>query len=254
MTTYVEGQQVIVNLKYSTWSGYFNNQVHFGTGKSTQTQFLSCVSSLLNWANTAGDVLFDTANTSWSVSTNFTVIAAPVNSSTTDRKGQHCCVHHPKPTASQPFRGCNCVSSALGCAPAVVVLDKANNYASVYENVSSTCVSGQVCCSNSSATLLAANATEFTAFHLGLPQTYRQVAHYQMVMHSPIQCMLFCGQCISCYCRATCRNGRTCSEHSCSRPLATSERFSTVRDELKQCWLVVMVKATVEASSHMQTL
>ena len=35
VATYVDGQQIIVNLNYSKWSGYFNTQIHFATGKTT---------------------------------------------------------------------------------------------------------------------------------------------------------------------------------------------------------------------------
>lgn len=178
-------------------------------------------------ANNAGDILFDTANTSWSVSTNFTVIAAPLNSSTTDRKGQHCCVRCLELTTASNFL------NAMVCLPAVVVLDKAIIYASVYENVSSTCMSGGVCCGNSSATLLAANATAYTAFDLGLHQAYRQVTEYQTVKQSLIQYMSLYGECILCYCCRMCIYGLNCSSHAWSDPLATSATFSTVRDLLK---------------------
>lgn len=155
------------------------------------------------------------------MSTNFTVTVAPVNSSTTDRIGQHSSKH----IASKPCHGCNFVPHAFICVPAVVVLDKAIKHASVYENVSSTCVSGGVCCSNSSATLLAANATAYTAFHVG-PQTYRQVIEYQMVTQLPIQRMSLYQERILSYSCATCRHGHTCSSHGLFSSLET---FSTVR-------------------------
>lgn len=37
VATYIDGQQIIVTLNYSTWSGYFNNQIHLATGRSTCT-------------------------------------------------------------------------------------------------------------------------------------------------------------------------------------------------------------------------
>ena len=57
----------------------------------------------------------------------------------------------------------------------VVALDNAVNYTSVYENVTSGCLPGGVCCSNSNTTtLLQANKTVYTAYHMDVPRTYRQ--------------------------------------------------------------------------------
>ena len=62
----------------------------------------------------------------------------------------------------------------LVCLLAVLALDKAINYTSVYEYQTAGCVSGGTCCnSNASTTLLAANTTSYTALHLEVPKNYR---------------------------------------------------------------------------------
>ena len=43
---------------------------------------------MVKLAQRAGDLLFDASNSSWSVTNNFTIYAAPVNSSTIDRRGK----------------------------------------------------------------------------------------------------------------------------------------------------------------------
>lgn len=42
VAAYVDGQQVVVSLNYSRWSGYFNNQIQFVTGKSAYTLMTTC--------------------------------------------------------------------------------------------------------------------------------------------------------------------------------------------------------------------
>ncbi len=60
---------------------------------------------------------------------------------------------------------------------AVLALDKAINYTSVYENVTAGCLSGGICCSSSTTTLLQANATIYTAYHMEVPRSYRYLIH-----------------------------------------------------------------------------
>ena len=86
----VNNQQVTVTLNYSTWSGYFYNQIQFVKGKMSEAPQSQHIAgpACSSFAQCAGDLLFDASNTSWSVKTNFTIYAAPANSSTTDRRGK----------------------------------------------------------------------------------------------------------------------------------------------------------------------
>ena len=76
----------------------------------------------------------------------------------------------------------------------VVALDQAVSYTSVYENVTAGCLSGGVCCnSKNTTTLLDANTTAYTAYHMDVPRTYRQA--FAVLPTSRLSCHYVYYQC-----------------------------------------------------------
>ncbi len=50
--------------------------------------------ALFRTGSDTGDALYDSSNTSWTASENFTIVLAPVNSSSIDRRGNKAAMRH----------------------------------------------------------------------------------------------------------------------------------------------------------------
>jgi len=72
--------------------------------------------------------------------------------------------------------------------PAVVALDRGVNYTSLFDNAKRGCLSGGVCCSSTSTTLLEANSTIYTAYHMDVPKIYRQSSTSYLFIVNKLVC------------------------------------------------------------------